>query len=487
MGERSGWLIGLLLAAVVIPTACVLWFMNEAATGLAVAARQTVTDASRAQLRAIRTRLNDEWTRRAKELDARPQEIPAARFGRLSQSGTADGILIVGTEDAASSVHRQHDAGEEPDDAGALVRTFLQAGKPSLSGRGLQPSHVPDVWQLVSPDGTAVALYRDETVHAITHAALDEHQSDTVHFAVFKPDEGAYDDALLIGHGMPGWQVSFTLLDIVALDQHVRARRLAYLWVGLLGGGLFALVLGGVAHAVRRQSRLTRMKTDMVAAVSHELRTPLASIRVLVDGLLRDAAADPVKTREYLSLIAVENNRLSRLIENFLTFARLERGRHPYAFDSVAVTDVVDAAVKAIRDRQYPDCDLRVEVEPDLPPIAADADALTTALVNLLDNAYKYSPADKRIAIRAYREGNRVCVAVQDNGIGIPAGEQKRIFRRFYRVDRRLSRDTSGVGLGLTIVDDVVRAHGGVITVASRPGEGSTFTMGVPAATGAQA
>jgi signal transduction histidine kinase len=272
-----------------------------------------------------------------------------------------------------------------------------------------------------------------------------------------------------------------------SLENAVAAVRMRNL---MISSGILVLLTAAVGLIVvssRRAQNLARQQMEFVAAVSHELRTPLASIRVLVDGLLRDAAADPVKTREYLSLIAVENNRLSRLIENFLTFARLERGRHPYAFDSVAVTDVVDAAVKAIRDRQYPDCDLRVEVEPDLPPIAADADALTTALVNLLDNAYKYSPADKRIAIRAYREGNRVCVAVQDNGIGIPAGEQKRIFRRFYRVDRRLSRDTSGVGLGLTIVDDVVRAHGGVITVASRPGEGSTFTMGVPAATGAQA
>ena len=112
----------------------------------------------------------------------------------------------------------------------------------------------------------------------------------------------------------------------------------------------------------------------------------------------------------------------------------------------------------------------------------ADADALVTALLNLLDNAYKYTPADKRILMRVTREGPNVLFMVEDNGIGIPGAEQKRIFRRFYRLDRRLSRDTSGVGLGLSIVHDIVRAHGGEVRVASRSGEGSTFTMLLPAA-----
>jgi signal transduction histidine kinase len=286
---------------------------------------------------------------------------------------------------------------------------------------------------------------------------------------------------------MPGWQASFTLLDVDALDQQARARRVSYLWVGLLAAGLFAVVAGAVTHAVRRQVRVARLKTDLVAAVSHELRTPLSSIRVLVDGLLRDREVDPAKTREYLGLIAAENNRLSRLIENFLTFASLERSRQPFVFELISPESVVDAAVKAIRDRQYPDCDLQVDVEPGLPPISGDSEALTAALVNLLDNACKYTPVNRRIVVRARRDGAGVVFAVQDNGIGIPAGEQKRIFRRFYRVDRRLSRDTAGVGLGLSIVDDIARAHGGAVTVASRPGEGSTFNLRVPSASGAPA
>jgi len=115
--------------------------------------------------------------------------------------------------------------------------------------------------------------------------------------------------------------------------------------------------------------------------------------------------------------------------------------------------------------------------------LMADADALQTALTNLLENALKYTPAQKRIAVRASHDGGgAVSFAVEDNGIGIPGREQRRIFRRFYRVDQRLSRETSGVGLGLSIVDLIVRGHHGTVTVQSAPGAGSTFTIRVPCA-----
>jgi signal transduction histidine kinase len=479
-------MVGALLAAVLIPTACVLWFMNEAASSLALAARQTVTDASRSQLRSIRLRLSDEWSRRARLLDAAPDESPAAHSDRLTQSGAADGLVVLDRSGAAVRP-RGLEPSSDGSEAAELARDFLKRHSPRRDLEGLQPTQLPGVWQLVSADRRAIGLFRDETVHGITHRVIDEHQSDAVHFAVFKPDEGAFDDALLIGHAMPGWQVSFTLLDIGALDPSARARLASYVWVGVLGAGLFALVLVGVVHTVQRQLRLSRLKTDLVASVSHELRTPLASMRLLVEGLLRDKELDPDKTREYLNLIAAENGRLSRLIENFLTFSRLERSRQPFIFEPVPPAEVVEAAVSAIRDRLHPGCEIEVEIEPDLPALHADAEALTAALVNLLDNACKYTSDDKRIRLQVRSDDGNVLMAVHDNGIGISAAEQKRIFRRFYRVDRRLSRDTSGVGLGLSIVDDIARAHGGDVKVTSQPGEGSTFTVRVPVAAGARA
>ncbi|HVW07318.1 MAG TPA: HAMP domain-containing sensor histidine kinase [Bryobacteraceae bacterium] len=260
----------------------------------------------------------------------------------------------------------------------------------------------------------------------------------------------------------------------------VAKRRIAsYVWIGLLAIALVAVSALAAGQLLKRQWQIAALKTDLVAAVSHELKTPVASVRVLVDTLLTDEQPDAAKTRDYLELIAGENHRLGRLIENFLTFSRLERNRQRFEFTDVDPGDVVKAAMKA---QSGSASGLSVLISPDLPRIRADEDAMVTVLRNLLDNASKYTPGEKRIAIRAYRENARVVFAVEDNGIGIAPSEQKRIFRRFYQVDRRLTRDGGGCGLGLSIVEFIVRAHGGTIHVESEPGQGSTFFVAVPGA-----
>jgi len=236
-----------------------------------------------------------------------------------------------------------------------------------------------------------------------------------------------------------------------------------------------------VGQFFRRQLRLARLKTDLVAAVSHELKTPLASMRLLVDSLLDDSEFDPRKTREYLALIAGENLRLTRLIENFLTFSRLERNRQHFEFAPVEVSTVMETVRDALGERfEHPGCHLDIQVEQGLPEVHADADALVTVLINLLDNAYKYTKDEKAIVLRAFREGDSLALEVRDNGIGIAPRERRRIFQRFYQVDRRLARETGGCGLGLAIVDSIVRAHSGRVNVVSQPGEGSTFTVLLP-------
>jgi signal transduction histidine kinase len=253
------------------------------------------------------------------------------------------------------------------------------------------------------------------------------------------------------------------------------------MWVGyIVIAGLCVTGLG-LAQVFRRQMRLARLKTDLVAAVSHELKTPLASMRLLVDSLLEDPSFDARKTREYLALIAGENLRLSRLIENFLTFSRLERNRQHFEFTQVHPASIVETATQAVHERfEQSGCHLDVRVEKDLPDFHADADALITVLINLLDNAYKYTPGERYIALRAFREGDSLAFEVRDNGIGIAVREQKRIFQRFYQVDQRLARETGGCGLGLAIVDSIVRAHEGRVSVQSQPGEGSVFTVLFP-------
>ena len=152
---------------------------------------------------------------------------------------------------------------------------------------------------------------------------------------------------------------------------------------------------------MRRHLRLARLKTDLVAAASHELRTPLASMRVLVDGLLADRELDPIKTRGYLELIATENARLSRLIDNFLTFARLDsRPLSVHVCGGAALDDRRQCGRRDSRPAASP-VRARVDAPSDLPPLVADAEALCMALINLLDNAVKYRSGDTPISVRA--------------------------------------------------------------------------------------
>ena len=137
----------------------------------------------------------------------------------------------------------------------------------------------------------------------------------------------------------------------------------------------------------------------------------------------------------------------------------------------------------AVQDRfEIPGCQFEVQVESELPKLIADVDASGTTLINLLDNAYKYTGDEKRIQLRAYAADGNVCFEVKDNGIGISPRESKKIFRRFYQVDQSLSRSAGGCGLGLSIVQFIVTAHKGSVHVDSQPGQGSTFTIGLPAA-----
>jgi len=368
--------------------------------------------------------------------------------------------------------------------AGSLA-ALVDAERPAPTPGTFRETAIRDTWALTSADGQVIALYRTGRLEAMMHDFLHQVTPEGIRFIAFPPDVPADAEAIAAGPWMPGWQVSFVPLDMASFDVAAGRQRTVYLSVALAGIAVITLIGVAAGRTLRRHLHVARLKTDLVAAASHELRTPLASMRVLVDGLLADAELDPVKTREYLQIVAAENARLSRLIENFLTFSRLERSRQQFAFAPAAPSAIVTAAVDAVRDRLPPTCDLRVEIAPALPSLMADAEALGTALVNLLDNALKYTPRDKRIVVSACRDGDAsVQFAVADNGIGIPLREQRRIFKRFYRVDRRLSRETGGVGLGLSIVDLIVRGHGGTVSVQSEPGAGSRFTFRVPCTSG---
>ncbi len=233
-----------------------------------------------------------------------------------------------------------------------------------------------------------------------------------------------------------------------------------------------------------RFARVARLQTDFVNKVSHELRTPLTSIRMFVETLQLGRLQDPDRQREALEIVADETARLSGLISRLLDWARMESGRRTYQLTRQPVAPIVDLALQALEPQllQQP-AEVVREVAPNLPPVLADRDALAEAILNLLNNALKYTGAAKRIVIGAVPLGDAaVSIRVSDNGPGIPWREQKRIFQKFYRARDPLSRTIEGTGLGLAMVKHIVGAHGGKITVRSEVGQGASFTIWLPAA-----
>jgi len=243
----------------------------------------------------------------------------------------------------------------------------------------------------------------------------------------------------------------------------------------LVTGTVLTLVL------LRREAKLSRLQLDFVSKVSHELRTPLTSIRMFAEMLKEGGARDPEETRTCLEVLERETARLSERIERLLDWGRMEAGRRTYDRQPQEIATLVSEAVEAFEvvtvGRQH---DVRVEVHEGLPPVLADRGAMVDALVNLLSNAYKYTPEAKAITIGADADARALRLWVRDSGIGIAAKEQRRIFQKFYRADERLSREVEGSGLGLAIVRHIVVGHGGRVEVASEPGRGSTFTIVLP-------
>jgi signal transduction histidine kinase len=250
-------------------------------------------------------------------------------------------------------------------------------------------------------------------------------------------------------------------------------------------GGAFFVLLGGIglaAGSVARQARLSQMKSDFVSNVSHELRTPLSSIRVFGEYMRLGRVTRDDKIREYGEYIEAESRRLTQLINNILDFSKIESAEKQYRF---CPTDVVELVEQTVTGFEMPLREAGVSIafaaEGTRPPLLPlDKDAIAQVLVNLLDNAVKYSNGNKSIDVTVTGARGEVRIRVRDHGIGIAAAERKKIFEKFYRVSSGLVHDVKGSGLGLSIVLHVVQAHGGRVEVESEAGQGSAFTIILP-------
>ena len=243
-------------------------------------------------------------------------------------------------------------------------------------------------------------------------------------------------------------------------------------------------VVGAVAFTrdVSEARRVESVRRDFVANVSHELKTPIGALGLLAETM---AATDDARVVQQLAdRVVQEADRLSRIVDDLLDLSQIEAQESPSRAPipvKLLISETVDLVQETAELAEVP-----IEVSSTLPDIelACDRRQMRSALMNLLDNAIKYSGPHQPVEIGAAVVGDRLVLTVRDHGIGIPTRDHDRIFERFYRVDRARSRDTGGTGLGLAIVRHVAQAHGGDVTVESREGEGSMFTLQVPISNG---
>lgn len=240
--------------------------------------------------------------------------------------------------------------------------------------------------------------------------------------------------------------------------------------------------LGRVFNEMTARLQETRQaQTDFVANVSHELRTPLTSIKGTVE-TLRDGAVDDVAVRDhFLATVEDETDRLIRLVNDLLLLSRVDSEALPLRGRPLVLAEVAQVAVERLAPlAQARGVTVQVIASPDLPRAHADPDRLAQVLVNLLDNAIKYSPSGGAVTVRVEQAGERLQVRVEDQGPGIPAEELDRVGERFYRTDKARSRAEGGSGLGLSIARALVEAHGGELRLESTAGAGTVVTVTLP-------
>jgi signal transduction histidine kinase len=317
----------------------------------------------------------------------------------------------------------------------------------------------------------------DDKDSALALGILDESGSEVY---ATKPGVSDYEVKMAFSPVFPRWNLALgykdTTIEALAKDNFQKNLMLTLFVLSLL---IFGIIL--TLRATAREMKLAQAKSTFVSNVSHELKTPLALIRLFAETLELGRVKSSEKAQEYYRIINNESRRLTQLINNILDFSKIEAGRKEYEFVESDVAEVVE---EVIRSYEYQiinsGFELNAQIEHDLPPVSIDRDAISQALLNLINNAVKYSDETKEITVQVRSRDRAIAIEVDDKGIGIPRSEQEKIFEKFYRVSTGLVHNTKGSGLGLALVKHIVEAHDGKIIVESTPGKGSRFTMLIP-------
>lgn len=278
-----------------------------------------------------------------------------------------------------------------------------------------------------------------------------------------------------------GWKVALFDPEGKSIEQLTGKERLLYLllFLGIIIVMLIGIIL--IVRAVIHESEISRMKSEFVSNVSHELKTPLSLIRMFGETLDSGIVTEEKDRKKFYTIIRKESERLTHLINNVLDFSRMDAGVKEYNFQETDLVEVIRSSLEAYK-FQISDSGFRIEGDlPDEPLyLKFDREAIAQVLLNLLNNAVKYSDDDKYILVKVSKDSSSAFVSVTDHGIGIPKDELKRVFDKFYRGSNERTKETQGSGLGLTLARNIVVAHGGTIEVESEVGKGSRFTVRIP-------
>ena len=402
-------------------------------------------------------------------------------------------------------------SGEEDERGGPVYRTTaiftfpnLYGNRTILGGISIDPTYLKqNFFPQVFDELTSQNFNEDsgkplmQSFYELSPPEVREHQDQRLAMIVYPADafKAEMDRPLAIsagwGNGKP--EVTYKLDDPfrgLALGikfQGTTAQAIGQRWVlqsFLILGVLSVLMIGGLVltyRSVNKQVALARLKSDFVSNVSHELRTPLALIRLYAETLELGRITTHEKKNEYYSIIRKESERLTALINNILDFSRIEAGRKEYDFRETDIAELVRNTLDSYRYQiEQQGFALEEHIDPGIPSVKVDREAIARALVNLVNNALKYSDNEKFLGVRLYREQSVLKLEVSDRGIGIERHEQSRIFEKFYRTCDPLVHNTKGSGLGLSLVRHITEAHGGDVEVESTPGRGSKFTLRLP-------
>ena len=450
--------------------------------------------------------LVDSWAPAARRADDRLAD-------REALAAVVDDIWRSGARDTASAADRMGGnrfviwSGERPflvveakaDEAEATPRTILEpraaAPEPILDAERAVlvagPRSVAQGWladwqpfakrqgvELALVDvasGRRVAGTSDDAggtrVARSAEAATPDPSRETVFRVIRTPDET----------GLP-WSVHVTSADPASeIAGMARQRNLLLAGLALVGSFLLTSVYF-ISRAVHREFEVARVQSDFVAAVSHEFRSPLTSMRHMIELLATDRVPDEEARNRFYDVLEREAGRLQRLVEQLLDFRKLDEGAMEFDLRPIDAMPFVEGVAAEFRDEMGAQgCTLEVAGNGSKPIVRGDREALARAVWNLLENASRYSPDCRTVWLEvAELDGNRLAIAVRDRGVGIPQEERDSIFRKFVRGAAARRLGARGTGLGLAMVGEIVRAHGGEISLESEVGQGSTFTIILP-------